>query len=94
MRILQLSGLHKKNDGEMCHGPGSYNLKRRTTRIYLELEGVVPDTRSIDSEQTCRHRRGTTSPVRDRGDLPILTCPEVSFAARRSPLSDKAGEPV
>ena len=64
-------GLRKKNDGEMC----SYNLIRRTTRTYLK-EDVEPDTGSIDSGRTCRRRRGTTSPLRDRGDLPRLARPE------------------
>jgi hypothetical protein len=84
-----LPGLRKKNDGEMC----SYNLIRRTTRTYLK-EDVEPDTGSIDSGRTCRRRRGTTKPLRDRGDLPRLARPEGCFAARRSPLRGKAGEPV
>jgi hypothetical protein len=84
-----LPGLRKKNDGEMC----SYNLIRRTTRTYLQ-EDVEPDTGSIDSGRTCRRRRGTTKPLRDRGDLPRLARPEGCFAARRSPLRGKAGEPV
>ncbi len=36
---------------------------------------------------------GTTNPLRDRGDLPLLARPERCFAARRSPLRGKAGEP-
>ena len=84
-----LPGLRKKNDGEMC----SYNLIRRTTRTYLKKD-VEPDTGSIDSGRTCRRRRGTTSPLRDRGDLPRLARPEGCFTTRRSPLRGKAGEPV
>jgi hypothetical protein len=63
----------------------SYNMIRRITRTYLE-EDVVPDTGSIDS--------GRTSLLRDRGDLPRLARPEGCYAARRSPLRGKAGEPV
>jgi hypothetical protein len=84
----RLLGLRKKNNGEMC----SYMI-RRTTRAYLEKD-VEPDTRSINSGRTCRRRRGTTTPLRDRGDLPRLARPEGCFAARRSPLRGKAGEPV
>ena len=84
-----LPGLRKKNYGEVC----SYNLMRRTTRTYLKKD-VEPDTGSIDSGRTCRRRRGTTSPLRDHGDLPLLARPQGCFTARRSPLRCKAGKPV
>ena len=56
-------------------------------------EDVVPDTRSIarDSRRTCRRRRGKTSPL---FYLSRLAHPEGCYAARRSPLRGKAGEPV
>jgi hypothetical protein len=83
-----LAGLRKENDGEMC----SYNMIRRTTQTYLE--DVVPDTGSIDSGRTYRRKRGKTSPLCDRGDLPRLARPEGCYVARRSPLRGNAGEPV
>jgi hypothetical protein len=70
---------------DACEEP-SYNLIRRTTRTYLEEEDVEPDTGSSDSGRTCRRRRGTTSPLCDRGGLPLLARQEGCFAARRGPL--------
>ena len=60
----------------------------------LEEEDVEPDMGSSDSGRTCRRRRGKTSPLRDRGEVPRLARPEGCFAARRSPPRDRAGELV
>ncbi len=67
----------------------SYNMIHWRNRTYLEEE-VVPDTGSI----VCRCRRGKTTPLCDRKDLPRLARQEGCYAARRSPLRGKAGEPV
>ena len=50
---------------------------------------VEHDIGSCDSGRTCRRRRGTTSPLRDRGELPRLARPKGCFAARRSLPRDR-----
>ena len=77
-----------------CEGPSAGSVGQLEPSSDSEEEDVEPDTGSSDSGRTCRRRRGTTSPLRDRGGLPRLARPEGCYAARRSPLRGKAGEPA
>ena len=79
-----------EDDGNM-QGP---KRKIRSLEPSSEEKDVEHDIGSSDSGRTCRRRRGTTSPLRDRGELPRLARPEGCYAARRSPMRGKAGEPV
>ncbi len=75
------------------HGAAGVALQHRAA----DDEDAGPGSGSLDSARTCPRLRGTTRPLRDRGELPRLSPearPEGCDAAWSSPLRGKAGDPV